>query len=107
MVCGARRKRPAVEKVADMAVIKKKIWKEYFDDVARGRKKFELRLADFDSREGDTLVLEEWDQDAHAYTGRTLQTTVTYVLKTKYLAFWPKEEIEKYGFQILQIEIKQ
>ena len=88
-------------------VIKKKIWKEYFDAVASGRKKFELRLADFEIHEGDTLVLEEWDKDAKQYTGRKLETTVTYVLRTKGLEFWPKEEIEKHGFQILQIELKQ
>ena len=27
--------------------IEKKIWPEYFDDVKSGKKKFELRLADF------------------------------------------------------------
>lgn len=44
-----------------MAIINKKIWPEYFDAVASGNKKFELRLNDFDIKEGDTLVLEEWD----------------------------------------------
>lgn len=40
-----------------MAVIKKKIWPQYFDEVANGKKKFELRLADFDIAEGDTFIL--------------------------------------------------
>ena len=87
--------------------IRKKIWKEYFDDVASGRKKFELRLADFDVEEGDTLILEEWDQDRKEYTGRVLETMITYALKTKDVSFWPQEDIEKYGFQILQIEVKK
>lgn len=87
--------------------IRKKIWKEYFDEVASGKKKFELRLADFDAYEGDTLVLEEWDKDKKEYTGRKMETFITYILKTKSVPFWPQEEIEKYGFQILQIEIKK
>ena len=88
-------------------VITKKIWKEYFDDVVSGRKKFELRLADFEAHEGDVLVLEEWDKDKKEYTGRKIETVITYVLKTKGLTFWPQEDIDKYGFQILQIEAKK
>jgi ASC-1-like (ASCH) protein len=88
-------------------VVHKKIWREYFDEVASGRKKFELRLADFDIAEGDTLVLEEWDKGKKEYTGRKLETYVTYALKTRDVAFWPKEEVEKYGVQILQIEVKR
>ena len=103
--CGMARKVGCRYKL--MRTIHKKIWKEYFDAVATGRKKFELRLADFDIADGDTLVLEEWDHEAGQYTGRKLETSITYVIKTKGLAFWPKEEIEKHGFQILQIEIKQ
>ena len=40
-----------------MAIIKKKIWQEYFELVKSGKKRFELRLADFDIKEGDFLVL--------------------------------------------------
>jgi len=87
-----------------MRTVHKKIWREYFDEVASGRKKFELRLADFGIAEGDTLVLEEWDKDKKEYTGRRIEATVTYVLKTQGVKFWPQEEIDKYGFQIIQIE---
>ena len=88
-----------------MRVVHKKIWREYFEEVASGRKKFELRLADFDIAQGDTLVLEEWDKDKGEYTGRKIETVVAYVLKTKDAKFWPQEEIAKYGFQIIQIEV--
>lgn len=87
--------------------IRKKIWKEYFDEVASGRKKLDLRLADFDAHEGDVLILEEWDQDTKEYTGRKIETAITYVSKTKGAPFWPQAEIDRYGFQILQIEMKK
>jgi hypothetical protein len=29
---------------------------------------------------------------------------VAYVLKTKDVGFWPKEEIEKHGIQIISLE---
>ena len=44
-----------------MATIKKKTWPEYFEAILSGKKKFDMRLADFDIQEGDTLLLEEWD----------------------------------------------
>lgn len=90
-----------------MAIIRKKVWPEYFEEIIAGRKKFELRLADFDVREGDTLVLEEWDQDRKEYTGRSMEATATYILKTKEQTFWPQEDVDKYGFQIIQFEVKR
>lgn len=89
-----------------MAMIHKKIWREYFDKVVSGEKKFELRLADFEIRKGDTLVLEEWDKDKKEYTGRKIEVIATYIRKTKDQTFWPPEEVEKYGFQVIQIETK-
>ena len=85
-----------------MTIIHKKVWPEYFEEILAGRKKFELRLADFDVSEGDTLILEEWDQEKKAYTGRKSEVIATYVIKTKGQAFWPQEDIDKYGFQIIQ-----
>lgn len=90
-----------------MRTIHKKIWKQSFDKILSGEKKFELRLADFDVDPGDTLVLEEWDKDHNTYTGKKIEVTVTYVFKTKEQPFWPREEAERYGFQILSIEPKK
>ncbi|MGC9059577.1 MAG: DUF3850 domain-containing protein [Candidatus Aenigmatarchaeota archaeon] len=89
-----------------MATIHKKVWPEYFDKIISGKKKFELRLADFEIDEGDTLVLEEWDKDKKEYIGRKVEVIATYILKTKDQTFWLPEEVEKYGFQIIQFEIK-
>ena len=90
-----------------MAIIRKKVWKEYFEQIVFDKKKFELRLADFEVNEGDILVLEEWDKDKKEYTGRKIEVVATYILKTKSQIFWPPEEVEKYGFQIIQFESKQ
>ena len=90
-----------------MAIIHKKVWREYFEKIISGKKKLELRLADFEVNEGDTLVLEEWDKDKKEYTGKKIEVIATYILKTKGLTFWPKEEVDKYGFQIIQFEPKE
>ncbi|MFH1592639.1 MAG: DUF3850 domain-containing protein [Candidatus Woesearchaeota archaeon] len=84
--------------------IKKKAWPELFQAVLEGKKKFDLRLADFECAPGDTLILEEWDPDTKSYTGRKIEKKITYILKTKDLKFWPKEDIEKHGFQVMSFE---
>lgn len=89
-----------------MATIHKKVLPEYFEKILSGKKKLELRLADFDVEEGDTLVLEEWDKDKKEYTGRKIEVVATYIIKTNGLTFWSQEEVEKYGFQIIQFEPK-
>ena len=81
--------------------LSKKVWPEYFNKILTGEKKFELRLADFEVKEGDILLLKEWDPNTKDYTGRVLEKKVNYVLKTKDVSFWSKEDVDKYGFQIL------
>ena len=39
--------------------IKKKVQQEYFEAVVEGKKRFEVRLANFKCKPGDTLVLKE------------------------------------------------
>lgn len=89
-----------------MAPIEKKIWPEYFEAVASGKKKFELRLNDFAIAEGDTLLLKEWDPTKKDYTGRTISKKVTYVLPFPIEGnkIWTKEEILAKGLQIISIE---
>ena len=81
--------------------IKKKVWPIYFQKILDGDKKYELRLADWQCQVGDILELAEWDPETEEYTGRTLSKEITYVLKTKDIDFWPKEDVEKYGYQII------
>ncbi|MFH1226206.1 MAG: DUF3850 domain-containing protein [bacterium] len=88
-----------------MAIIKKKIWPEYFEAVASGRKKYELRLNDFEANPGDTLVLEEWDPATREYTGRKTEQKITHVGRFKMdKLFWPEEEIKAKGIQIISLE---
>jgi len=67
--------------------IEKKAWPEYFEKILSGDKTFELRLADFDVDEGDTLVLREWDPKTKNYTGRKIEKKVSFVFKTKFQKF--------------------
>ena len=88
-----------------MAIIKKKIWPEYFEVVLSGQKKYELRLNDFDIQPGDTLMLEEWDPKTKSYTGRSVAKKATYVGKFKIdQLFWPEAEIKEKGLQIISLE---
>ena len=79
----------------------KKVWPEYFQKILDGKKTYELRLADWECNEGDILVLQEWNPETKEYTGREIEKEVTYVGRTKNTTFWPKEDVEKYGYQII------
>lgn len=90
-----------------MSIIKKKVWKQYFDQVESGKKKAEFRLNDFEIKEGDILVLDEWDPETQFYTGRSIEKHVTCITKLpmdQLEKFWPREEIEQKGFQMISIE---
>lgn len=85
-----------------MAEIRKKIWPKYFQLVKSGKKKFELRLADFDIKEGDTFILEEWNPKTKEYTGRTIEKKIDYILKFNLDDFGQKKEIEEKGLYVIQ-----
>jgi len=89
-----------------MARIEKKIWPEEFEEILGGKKKYELRLADFDVNEGDTLVFMEYDPWKKEYTGKNVEKRVTYVgkLRVDKLPYYSKEDIEEYGLQIISLE---
>jgi len=88
-----------------MAVIYKKTWPGWFDDVQAGKKKFELRLNDFVIKEGDTLVLQEWNPQTKEYTGRQVEKISTDVRQFKIgELFWPLEEIQDKGLQVISFD---
>ncbi|MDE1825822.1 MAG: DUF3850 domain-containing protein [Candidatus Micrarchaeota archaeon] len=81
--------------------IEKKVWPEYFKKLVSGEKGFEIRLADFKCKPGDTLILREWDPKTGDYTGRSAQRRVKYVAMIRGMDFWKREEVEKYGLQVI------
>ncbi len=85
-----------------MKEIKKKIWPSYFELVSSGKKKFELRLADFEVEEGDMLVLEEWNPKTKEYTGRTIEKKIEFVMKFKLDDYGQRKEIEDQGLYVVQ-----
>ena len=87
-----------------MAIIKKKIWPEYFELVSSSKKKFELRLADFEVGEGDTLLLKEWDPKTNQYTGRKIKKKVSFVLKFNLNDFGQEDVIKEKGLVVIQID---
>jgi len=87
-----------------MKRIDKKTWPKYFQDILDGRKTFDVRLADFYCEVGDILVFKEWDPKKKDYTGRKIEKTIGYILKTKEDDFWPEEEVDEYGYVIFSLE---
>ncbi len=85
-----------------MAIIKKKTWPKEFRRVELGEKRVDFRAADFDIKDGDTLILEEWDPKTKEYTGRKIEKKVDRVFKFDLDQFGNKKEIEENGFYIIQ-----
>ncbi len=85
--------------------ISKKLLPELFEQIKSGEKTFELRLADFECKQGDSLVLKEWDPKTKSYTGRELEKQVTFVLNTKIMeTYHSKEELKKHGLIVIAIK---
>ena len=85
-----------------MATIKKKTWAKQFNLVKAGTKKFDLRMADFKIKKGDTLVMEEYDPKKKEYTGRKISKKVRYVFRFNLNDFGQKKKIAKHGLYIIQ-----
>jgi len=85
--------------------IEKKAWPENFKKIWTGERTFDLRLADFDCKPYDMLVLREYDPEQQKYSGRKVEKRVTSVLHIKSMAdlekWWKKEDIAKHGIYIL------
>jgi len=87
-----------------MTIIKKKCWPEIFEKVLSGQKRFDVRVADFEVKEGDILILEEWDPTTKEYTGRTIEKKVDFVLNFNLDSFGQEKEILETGLNIIQFE---
>jgi len=87
-----------------MRRIEKKTVPDLFEKVLNGEKNFDLRIAEFECEVGDVLVLREWDPEMKEYTGRQIEKTVTFVMKTKDLRFWSQEDIAELGFLVMSFK---
>ncbi len=88
-------------------IIRKKVQSKYFQAVKEGRKRFEVRLADFKSKPGDTLVLEEQEKGSKELTGRKIKCEVLYIFNVKEIEkFYKKENLDKHGLVVLAIRRK-
>ena len=89
-----------------MATIRKKTWPDLFEAVRQGRKRFDLRLNDFEIGEGDRLILEEWDPKSGKYTGRSLEAIAGHVMEfdPKKPVFWSRGEVEEKGIVIISLK---
>lgn len=84
--------------------IHKKTWPELFQKVLDGEKKFDIRLGDFEIKEGDVLVLDEYDPEKKEYTGRNVRKKVSFIAKWKIGDIHSSEEIKKYGLNLIGFE---
>ncbi len=84
--------------------IRKKTWAPYFQEIVDGKKTFDARLANFNCKPKDILVLEEYDPKTKKYTGRKIEKEITFVLNTKKQKFWSQSDIQKYGLQIISFK---
>ena len=88
-----------------MAIIRKKCSNKYFEAVENGEKSFEVRLADFECKPGDVLLLQEQAKNSKELTGKELKCEVLFRFNTKDMEkFHSKQEIEKYGLVVMSIK---
>ncbi len=89
-----------------MAVVEKKLWPEFFTEVLRGKRRVEIRLADFEIKKGDTFVVREWDPKIKEYTGREVKFKVKKVIKIPedLIGFYPLHLIKKHGLYVMDLE---
>jgi len=87
-----------------MTEIIKKTWPEFFEQILKGEKKFELRLADFEVKEGDILVLKEYNPKKKEFTGRKIKKIVGKVVHVNPAKMYSLDEIEANGFNIIELK---
>jgi hypothetical protein len=74
-----------------------KTWPEPFSALVAGDKTFEFRKNDRDFKDGDVLVLAEFDPEKKEHSGRRIFSEVTYIVHG------PKFRIPK-GFCIMSLK---
>jgi ASC-1-like (ASCH) protein len=52
----------------------------HFDNVKAGKKPFELRKNDRNFKEGDEIILQEYDPESKKYSGQEVKGVITLVM---------------------------
>lgn len=81
--------------------IRRKLEKSLFDQITDEEKQ-EIQFTECQVQTGDILILEEWDQETNAYTGRTMTTTVTAVHRIDEAPAGSIEEATEHGSLTVQ-----
>lgn len=84
--------------------VKKKIWPKLFDKMLKGKKNVDFRLADFELKEGDTILFEEYNPETKTYTGRKIKKRVKNLNKINVAEFNPIDQIKKYGLYLIEFD---
>jgi len=95
----------STQKLASVANHNLKCWPQFFDEIASGRKKHDLRRADDRKFQvGDLLVLKEYDPEHERYTGRAVMVEVTYITSANLPCALSKDALHP-DFCILSIAV--
>ena len=73
-----------------------KCWPEFFSEIWRGHKSFEIRRNDRNFHEGDFLRIQEWSPETALYSGRVIEARCGYMLR--------EHDGLGVGFVIIQLE---
>ena len=58
-----------------------KTWPEFFIQIKKGQKRFELRKDDRNFSVGDWVYLREFNPKTNNYTGEAIYVKITYILR--------------------------
>lgn len=86
-----------------MEVIKKS-WPEFFSKHKSHKRCSEVRLADFDLRSGDTILLKEFNPKNRKFTGREARRKCKAVQKFSPLKHYTMAQLKKYGLYVIEFE---
>ena len=83
--------------------IEKKIWPQHFEEILKD-KKFEIRLADFEIKKGDILVLKEFNHNKDEFTGRKVERRVKKVNKINIFDYYNINDLKEKGIFVIELE---
>lgn len=84
--------------------IEKKIWPEYFEKILEGKKNAEIRLKDFNLKEGDELVLKEYNPVTRRYTGNKITKKVKNLNEIDLTKMYDLKKMQEYGVYLIEFE---